>query len=109
MPTWQLCANLLIPNRLCYNLSYSLSGASEPYVNKTNYGSYTTLCLGKKQHKEDEESSILDSEFLQGDIGVEGNIAPQRTMKKETMTKITESDGLISFFQTTNKKKMTSK
>lgn len=51
----------------------------------------------EKQHKEDEESSILDSEFLQGDIGVEGNIAPQRTMKKETMTKITESDGLISF------------
>ena len=32
MPTWQLCANLLIPNRLCYNISYSLSGASEPYV-----------------------------------------------------------------------------
>ena len=30
----------------------------------------------EKQHKEDEESSILDSEFLQGDIGVEGNIAP---------------------------------
>ena len=96
MSTWQLCANLLIPNCLCYNLSYSLSGASEPYVNESNYGSYTTLCLGK-QHKEDEESSILDSEFLQGDIGVEGNIAPQRTMKKETMTKITESDGLISF------------
>ena len=30
----------------------------------------------EKQHKEDEESSIPDSELLQGDIGVEGNIAP---------------------------------
>ena len=32
MPIWQLCANLLIPNRLCYNLSCSLSDASELYV-----------------------------------------------------------------------------
>jgi hypothetical protein len=36
MPIWQLCANLLIPNRLCYNLSYSLSGALELYVKNTN-------------------------------------------------------------------------
>ena len=27
MAIWQLCANLLIPNRLCYNLPYSFSGA----------------------------------------------------------------------------------
>lgn len=51
----------------------------------------------EKQHKEDEESSILDSEFLQGDIGVEGNIAPQPDDEKRNNDKITESDGLISF------------
>ena len=28
-----LCANLLIHNRFCYNLSHSLSGALEPCVN----------------------------------------------------------------------------
>lgn len=36
MPIRQLCAILLIPNRLCYNLSHSLSDASELYVKKTN-------------------------------------------------------------------------
>ena len=41
----------------------------------------------EKQHKEDEESSILDSEFLQGDIGVEGNIAPQPDDEKRNNDK----------------------
>ena len=34
MPIWQLCANLLIPNCLRSNLSYSPLAALEPYVNK---------------------------------------------------------------------------
>ena len=33
MPIWQLCANLLIPNCLRSNLSYSPLAALEPYVN----------------------------------------------------------------------------
>ena len=32
MPIWQLCANLLIPNCLRSNLSYSLLAALELYV-----------------------------------------------------------------------------
>lgn len=34
MPIWQLCANLLIPNCLRSNLSYSPLTALEPYVKK---------------------------------------------------------------------------
>ena len=34
MPIWQLCANLLIPNCLRSNLSYSPLAALEPYVNQ---------------------------------------------------------------------------
>ena len=34
MPIWQLCANLLIPNCLRSNLSYSPLAALERYVNK---------------------------------------------------------------------------
>ena len=33
MPIWQLCANLLIPNCLRSNLSYSPLAALELYVN----------------------------------------------------------------------------
>ena len=36
MPIWQLCANLLIPNCLRSNLSYSPLAALELYVNKNN-------------------------------------------------------------------------
>ena len=35
MPIWQLCANLLIPNCLRSNLSYSPLAALELYVNNT--------------------------------------------------------------------------
>ena len=35
MPIWQLCANLLIPNCLRSNLSYSPLAALELYVNET--------------------------------------------------------------------------
>lgn len=34
MPIWQLCANLLIPNCLRSNLSYSPLAALELYVNR---------------------------------------------------------------------------
>lgn len=44
MPIRKLCANLLIPNRLCYNLSYLLSGASVLYVNV-----YKLWCLAGKR------------------------------------------------------------
>ena len=36
MPIWQLCANLLIPNCLRSNPSYSPLAALEPYVNNPN-------------------------------------------------------------------------
>ena len=36
MPIWQLCANLLIPNSLRSNLSYSPLAALELYVNNPN-------------------------------------------------------------------------
>lgn len=36
MPIWQLCANLLIPNCLRSNLSYSPLAALELYVNESN-------------------------------------------------------------------------
>ena len=36
MPIWQLCVNLLIPNCLRSNLSYSPLAALELYVNKSN-------------------------------------------------------------------------
>ena len=36
MPIWQLCANLLIPNCLRSNLSYSPLAALEFYVKNTN-------------------------------------------------------------------------
>ena len=36
IPIWQLCANLLIPNCLRSNLSYSPLAALELYVNKYN-------------------------------------------------------------------------
>ena len=43
MSIWQLCANLLIPNCLRSNLSYSSMAALELYVNKPN----TTLSAGQ--------------------------------------------------------------
>ena len=41
MSIWQLCANLLIPNCLRSNLSYSPLAALELYVNESNYSEYT--------------------------------------------------------------------
>ena len=44
MAIWQLCANLLIPNCLRSNLSYSPLAALELYVNKTQ-----PLLMGTKR------------------------------------------------------------
>ena len=43
MSIWQLCANLLIPNCLRSNLSYSPLAALEPYVNGTYSLSFSEL------------------------------------------------------------------
>ena len=50
MPIWQLCANLLIPNCLRSNLSYSPLAALELYVNKkqTDKKSVEKKTTGKK-------------------------------------------------------------
>ena len=45
MPIWQLCANLLIPNCLRSNLSYSPLAALELYVNKTTITAIKLLIL----------------------------------------------------------------
>ena len=45
MPIWQLCANLLIPNCLRSNLSYSPLAALELYVNKTTIIAIKLLIL----------------------------------------------------------------
>ena len=45
MLIWQLCANLLIPNCLRSNLSYSPLAALELYVNKTTITAIKLLIL----------------------------------------------------------------
>ena len=51
MPIWQLCANLLIPNCLRSNLSYSPLAALELYVNKTTITAIILLILRSFQKK----------------------------------------------------------
>ena len=51
MPIWQLCANLLIPNSLRSNLSYSPLAALELYVNKTTVTAIKLLILRSFQRK----------------------------------------------------------
>ena len=51
MPIWQLCANLLIPNCLRSNLSYSPLAALELYVNKTTITAIKLLILRSFQKK----------------------------------------------------------
>lgn len=45
MPIWQLCANLLIPNCLRSNLSYSPLAALELYVKNTTITAIELLIL----------------------------------------------------------------
>lgn len=59
----------------------------------------------EKQHKEDEESSIPDSEFLQGDIGVEGNIAPQPDDEKRNNDKNNRKRWFNFFFRRRTRKR----
>ena len=49
MLIWQLCANLLIPNCLRSNLSYSLLAALELYVNHDNSNDDTKKALEELQ------------------------------------------------------------
>ena len=51
MAIWQLCANLLIPNCLRSNLSYSPLAALELYVNKTTITAIKLLILRSFQRK----------------------------------------------------------
>ena len=51
MPIWQLCANLLIPNCLRSNLSYSPLAVLELYVNKTTIIAIKLLILRSFQKK----------------------------------------------------------
>ena len=51
MPIWQLCANLLIPNCLRSNLSYSPLAALELYVNRSTITAIKLLILRSFQRK----------------------------------------------------------
>ena len=51
MLIWQLCANLLIPNCLRSNLSYSPLAALELYVNKSTITAIKLLILRSFQKK----------------------------------------------------------
>lgn len=63
MAIWQLCANLLIPNCLRSNLSYSPLAALELYVNVSkslNYAEsgYLIWLLAKEHKKKPEEGEV---------------------------------------------------
>ena len=71
MPIWQLCANLLIPNCLRSNLSYSPLAALELYVNNPNAMGYksqiksTTVdkaveCIINQSNNRVDEDNSLD-------------------------------------------------
>ena len=52
MPIWQLCANLLIPNCLRSNLSYSPLAALEFYVNQEEIIDFTEDINDLEEHVE---------------------------------------------------------
>ena len=69
MAIWQLCANLLIPNCLRSNLSYSPLAALELYVKKTNFvfvpnqdfnRSYSDEDLYKKYNLTEDEVAYIE-------------------------------------------------
>ena len=66
MPIWQLCANLLIPNCLRSNLSYSPLAALELYVNQ-----------GKSKSSSSEEQNLNKPKFKEGDLVVEKSTQKQ--------------------------------
>ena len=59
MPIWQLCANLLIPNCLRSNLSYSLLAALELYVKKPNspFCAPQLILFQKRKHRVKEKKT----------------------------------------------------
>ena len=66
MPIWQLCENLLIPNCLRSNLSYSPLAALELYVMKDK--SKTSIVIGeliKRELKKQGKTSV----WLAGELG----------------------------------------
>ena len=66
MPIWQLCANLLIPNCLRSNLSYSPLTALELYVMKDK--TKTSIVIGeliKRELKKQGKTSV----WLAGELG----------------------------------------
>lgn len=62
MPIWQLCANLLIPNCLRSNLSYSPLAALELYVKPANTQSATFKLTEQCTYLSSEGLSIEDTE-----------------------------------------------
>jgi len=66
MAIWQLCANLLIPNCLRSNLSYSPLAALEFYVNKT-----------KSKSSSSEKQNLNKPKFKEGDLVVEKSTQKQ--------------------------------
>lgn len=80
MPIWQLCANLLIPNCLRSNLSYSPLAALELYVNKT-----VSACFHYKDFKKEynEIERLISEQWLHYyNLGIKcgelrGNVSPE--------------------------------
>ena len=60
MPIWQLCANLLIPNCLRSNLSYSPLAALELYVKITNspFCAPQLILFQKRKHRVERLNTI---------------------------------------------------
>lgn len=62
MPIWQLCANLLIPNCLRSNLSYSPLAALELYVKKTKPMILSDLPYAHEAASNAEKVAFFDSD-----------------------------------------------
>ena len=74
MPIWQLCANLLIPNCLRSNLSYSPLAALELYVKKDNPVEF--IAMAAANFKEVVSSKGLKLEIRTIDNGEDGWFSP---------------------------------
>lgn len=71
MAIWQLCANLLIPNCLRSNLSYSPLAALELYVNENNPKFYSNeIILFNTRQARDKKSIKNEITFIITNIKV---------------------------------------